>query len=56
MELGLARGLSEGISQGLIQGSDLKTIEFARKMKARGRPLEEIMEDTGLSTETIENL
>jgi hypothetical protein len=30
--------------------------EFARKMKARGRPLVEIIEDTGLDVETIEKL
>jgi hypothetical protein len=31
-----------------------KTLEIARKMKARGRPLQEISEDTGLSPEEIQ--
>jgi predicted transposase/invertase (TIGR01784 family) len=33
-----------------------KSREIARKMKARGRPLIEIVEDTGLSQEEIETL
>jgi uncharacterized membrane protein len=31
-------------------------IEIARKMKERGRPLDEIVEDTGLSLDIVENL
>ena len=31
-------------------------LQVARKMKARGRPLDEIVEDTGLSKDIIENL
>jgi uncharacterized membrane protein len=31
-------------------------IEIARKMKNRGRPLDEIVEDTGLSLDIVENL
>jgi uncharacterized membrane protein len=31
-------------------------LEIARKMKARGRPIEEIVEDTGLSPDIVENL
>ena len=31
-------------------------LEFARKLKVRGRPLEEIVEDTGLSKEIVEKL
>jgi predicted transposase/invertase (TIGR01784 family) len=30
--------------------------EIARRLKARGRPLEEIAEDTGLDVETIRRL
>ncbi|GHV36728.1 hypothetical protein AGMMS49546_02630 [Spirochaetia bacterium] len=33
-----------------------KDRDTARKMKARGRPVNEIAEDTGLSIEEIENL
>jgi len=49
-------GFEQGIVQGLEQGRDQGTIEIARKMKARGRPLKEIIEDTGLSPEAIEKL
>ena len=42
------KGFSEGIEQ--------RSVEIAQKMKARGRPLDEIVEDTGLSPELIENL
>ena len=40
--------LSEGIEQGMIT--------VARRLLRRGRPVEEIMEDTGLSREEIESL
>ena len=33
-----------------------KQFEIAKKLKARGRPLEEIVEDTGLDIETIQSL
>ena len=49
-------GLAEGIERGLSQGRDQEKLEIARKMKARGRPLEEIAEDTGLSPEAVEQL
>ncbi len=43
---------SEGIEQGIGQGIAI----MARKLLKRGRPVEEIMEDTGLSYEEIEEL
>jgi hypothetical protein len=41
-----ARGRTEGLAE--------KALEIARKMKAIGRPLSEITEITGLSTETVQ--
>ena len=44
--------IREGRAVGLVEGK----LEIARKLKSRCRPLAEIVEDTGLSLETIENL
>jgi len=38
------------------EGIEQAKIEIARKLKARGRPFQEISEDTGLSHEVIEKL
>jgi predicted transposase/invertase (TIGR01784 family) len=38
------------------EGREEKSLEIARRMKARGRTLEEISEDTDLDIETIKNL
>jgi hypothetical protein len=38
------------------EGRQEKAIEIAQKMLRRGRPLDEIMEDTGLTPEDIEAL
>ena len=55
-EEGRVEGLAEGRADGLIEGQEKEKIEIARKMKARGRPLEEIAEDTDLSLELIKKL
>ena len=49
---GLTEGHAEGHAKGLTDGK----LEIARKMKAAGRPLDEIAEFTGLSAETIDQL
>jgi predicted transposase/invertase (TIGR01784 family) len=49
-------GRAEGLAEGESKGRDAEKLEIARKMKAAGRPLEEIMAFTDLSFETIENL
>jgi hypothetical protein len=41
---------------GINTAKEETQIEIARKLKGRGRPLEEIVEDTGLDLETIESL
>jgi predicted transposase/invertase (TIGR01784 family) len=42
--------------KGHAEGEGKKAFEIAKKMKVRGRPLNEIIEDTGLSAEEIEKL
>jgi predicted transposase/invertase (TIGR01784 family) len=46
----------EGRAEGRAEGRVEKEQEIARRMKTRGRPLEEIAEDTGLDMETIKRL
>jgi len=52
LQLAEERGLKEGRQEGIAE----KALEIARKMKNAGRPLSEIAEFTGLSTETIEQM
>lgn len=47
-QVGIQKGIQQGIQQGML--------EIARKMLQRNRPVEEIMEDTGLSRREIEHL
>ena len=46
----------QGIQQGIQKGVDERSIEIARKLLKRNRPIDEIVEDTGLTREEIENL
>ena len=46
----------EGMEKGIQKGKKEREIEIARKLKARGHPIAEIVEDTGLSPDTIEKL
>ena len=55
-EKALAAYYEDGKEDGIVQGREEGMIEVARKMKTRGRPLEEIIEDTGLSPEAIASL
>ena len=60
LEKGIKQGRKEGIKEGRNEGVKEERarsmVEFARKLKARGRPVEEIAEDTGLSMEAIVKL
>ncbi len=53
---GREEGITEGIAKGIATGRAEGFMEVARKMLKRGRPLEEILEDTGLSREEVERL
>jgi predicted transposase/invertase (TIGR01784 family) len=50
------KGIAIGKSEGIAIGKSEREIEIAQKMKDRGRPLEEIVEDTGLDIDTIKSL
>jgi predicted transposase/invertase (TIGR01784 family) len=52
----LTTSINTALEKGIAKGSAKKQIEIAQKLKDRGRPLEEIVEDTGLDIETIESL
>jgi len=53
---GRAEGKAEGRAEGKAEGKYEQMIEIARKLRMRNRPLEEIMEDTGLTREEVETL
>ena len=50
------KGIQQGIQQGIQKGAAERNIEIARKLLKRNRPIDEIVEDTGLTREEIENL
>jgi len=50
------RWKAEGLEQGKAEGKSEVSLEIARKMKAAGRPINEIEEFTGLSSDTIEQM
>ena len=52
IETGLQKGMEKGMEQGMLKAAR----EIAKKMKARNRPISEIVEDTGLSEEEIKAL
>ena len=49
-------GISEGITQGISQGAYEKAIETAKKMLKNNFSLEIIVECTGITLETVEEL
>jgi len=53
---GLAEGHAEGLAEGQTKGRNEVKFEIARKMKTAGKPVSEIEEFTGLSSQTIEKL
>ena len=46
----------DGITEGKAEGEVKKMIEIALRLLRRNRPIEEIVEDTGLSREEIKKL
>jgi len=54
--IGHATGHATGHTEGLAEGHIEEKYAIAKKMKNRGRPLSEIVEDTGLSAEAVEKL
>jgi predicted transposase/invertase (TIGR01784 family) len=53
---GKEEGRQEGREEGRKEGKTENKIEIARKLLARNRPIDEIIEDTGLTRREIESL
>jgi predicted transposase/invertase (TIGR01784 family) len=53
---GHASGKAEGKVEGEAKGRHENRTEIIRRMKANGRPIEQIVEDTGLTAEEIEGI
>ena len=53
---GLKQGIEQGLEQGIEQGEKNKTLELAKKLKAKGVDINIIHETTGLSIDEINNL
>lgn len=53
---GIEEGRKEGLQQGLEQGIRQNTLAIAKKMIQKKKPIEEIVEITGLSLEDIEKV
>ena len=56
IEKGMKQGIAKGMEQGITKGETKRNVEIVRRMKAKGYPLEEIMDCTGLSAEEIDAL
>lgn len=56
LQQGLQQGIQKGIEQGREKGAKDKSLEIAKKMIAKQRPIEEILEFTELSTDEINQL
>lgn len=50
------KGVQKGIQEGLQKGASARSIEIAQRLLKRGRPIEEIMEDTGLTYQEVGHL
>ena len=56
MEKGRAEGKEEGRAEGIEEGMNLRSLEIARKMLAKGMDEASIMDMTGLTVEEIKML
>ena len=56
MEEGMEKGRAEGIAEGIEEGMNLRSLEIARKMLAKGMDEASIMDMTGLTAEEIKLL
>lgn len=56
MAKGIERGIEQGLQQGLQRGREDKNREIVQKMRAKGYPIEDIADMTGLSISEIERL
>lgn len=56
MAEGMAKGVAEGMAKGMAEGEDNANRNSARKMKAKGYAVDDIIEITGLTADEIEKL
>ena len=56
MDIGEKKGRQEGKVEGRVEGEYAKSLAIARNMMKRNRPIDEIIEDTGLTREEVENM
>ena len=56
MEKGIKQGIEKGMKQGMEKGMNLRSLEIARKMLAKGIDEVSIMDMTGLTAEEIKLL
>ena len=56
MEKGIAEGMEKGMKQGMEKGMNLRSLEIARKMLAKGLDEASVMDMTGLTAEEIKLL
>ena len=56
IEKGMKQGIEKGIAKGITKGETKRNVEIVRRMKAKGYPLEEIMDCTGLSADEVDAL
>ena len=56
MEKGIKQGMEKGMKQGLEKGMNLRSLEIARKMLAKGLDEASVMDMTGLTAEEIKLL
>ena len=50
------RGRNVGRAEGRVEGESVKVLAIARNLMKRNRPIDEIIEDTGLTREEVEKL
>ena len=56
MEKGIKQGMEKGMKQGMEKGMNLRSLEIARKMLAKGMDDASVMDMTGLTAEEIKLL
>ena len=56
MEKGIAEGMEKGMKQGMEKGMNLRSLEIARRMLAKGMDDASVMDMTGLTAEEIKLL
>jgi predicted transposase/invertase (TIGR01784 family) len=52
----MSKATAEGKAEGKAEGEKLKALEMAKKMLAKNRPLDEIVDFTGLTISEIEQI